>query len=149
VHPNRSRVSGGVAALAFLSKLAVAVGDSRLAPWLALILVAAVLALAVWLLCRRLGVEPDADRPVPASARVGPPVALSWRTPTVLRLARQAALASDAAMLPVLADALEEAGCGEGGILQPLRGGDQAAAWWAVARLLRGEAAGEEHPRTA
>jgi hypothetical protein len=60
-----------------------------------------------------------------------------WRTPDVLCLARHAYEARDWASLPVLADALEEAGCGDEDVLQHLRGpGPHARGCWALDLIL-------------
>lgn len=51
--------------------------------------------------------------------------AVSWLTPAVLGIARRAYDDRDFAALPVLADALEEAGCREEPVLRHLRGWEQ------------------------
>lgn len=47
----------------------------------------------------------------------------SWRTSAVLALARSMYDSHDFTLAPVLADALEEAGCGDAQVLEHLRGG--------------------------
>jgi hypothetical protein len=51
------------------------------------------------------------------------PVDPSWRTPVVVAIARRAYDERDFAALPVLADALEEAGCAGADVLAHCRGG--------------------------
>ena len=58
-----------------------------------------------------------------AAARIVPPETLApFRSPTVLAIAARIADTADAAAMPVLADALEEAGCIDADILGHLRG---------------------------
>jgi hypothetical protein len=64
-------------------------------------------------------------------------VAPAWRTPTVLAVARRAYDRRDFAALPILADALEEAGCDDDALLGHLRGpGGHVRGCWAVDLLL-------------
>lgn len=66
-------------------------------------------------------------------------VACSWLTPTVVSMARHAYDRRDFANLPILADALEEAGCVDDAMLTHLRGPDShVRGCWAV-DLLRGQ----------
>ncbi len=68
-----------------------------------------------------------------------PPVVLdsSWRTPTVLAIAAQVSEEEDYRSLPILADALEEAGCTEPRVLNHLRGPElHARGCWALACVL-------------
>ncbi len=59
------------------------------------------------------------------------------RTPVVLGLARQAYAEHDFALLPVLADALEDAGCEDGQLLAHLHGpGPHVRGCWALDRIL-------------
>jgi hypothetical protein len=63
----------------------------------------------------------------------------AWLTSAVLALARRVGQSGDFAALPVLADALEEAGCADAGILSHCRGpGPHARGCWALDRLLGG-----------
>jgi hypothetical protein len=67
------------------------------------------------------------------------PVAVpaDWRTPTVVAVARQVYDRRDFAALPVLADALEEAGCDSAELLDHLhRSRDHVRGCWAVDLLL-------------
>jgi hypothetical protein len=60
-----------------------------------------------------------------------------WRTETVLQLARHVESTGDFSVLPVLADALEDAGCARGDVLDHLRhGGPHARGCWAVELVL-------------
>lgn len=59
----------------------------------------------------------------------------AWRTDTVVALARCVVGADAAAVVPVLADALEDAGCGDLEWLALMR--DPAQPWFAGARVLR------------
>jgi hypothetical protein len=73
-------------------------------------------------------------RPVSAD-----PAWLRWDGGTVAKMARAMYDERDFARLPVLADALEDAGCAEAGLLAHLRGpGPHARGCWAL-DLLRGE----------
>jgi hypothetical protein len=59
------------------------------------------------------------------------------RTPVVLGLARQAYAEHDFALLPVLADALEDAGCEDGQLIAHLHGpGPHVRGCWALDRIL-------------
>jgi hypothetical protein len=61
----------------------------------------------------------------------------AWATPRVLAMARQAYDDRDFAVLPVLADALEDAGCDEARMLRHLRSsGPHARGCWALDLLL-------------
>jgi hypothetical protein len=61
----------------------------------------------------------------------------SWRTATVLQLAGHAEVTGDFSVLPVLADALEDAGCNRTDVLDHLRhGGPHAHGCWAVELVL-------------
>ena len=63
----------------------------------------------------------------------------TWRTSTVLALARQVNESGDFGVLPILADALQEAGCADERLLDHCRGpGPHARGCWAVDRLLGG-----------
>jgi hypothetical protein len=67
-----------------------------------------------------------------------------WQTDTTLVLARQMYESRDFSAMPILADALEDAGCAEQAILDHLRGpGPHIRGCWAVDRVL----AKEEHTR--
>ncbi len=80
--------------------------------------------------------------PGPVRLRLGTPSRvrsgwLTWQGGVVVALARQAEEAGDFGVLPVLADALEEAGCTQAAILNHLRGpGPHARCCWAVDLLL-------------
>jgi hypothetical protein len=64
----------------------------------------------------------------------------AWRTATVLAIARTVAEQCDFAALPVLADALEEAGCTSAVVLAHCREvGDHVDGCWVVNRILRSE----------
>ena len=57
----------------------------------------------------------------------------SWRTDTVVTLARQMYDARDFSAMPILADALQDAGCENEDVLEPLPGAGTAyagAGWW-------------------
>jgi hypothetical protein len=72
----------------------------------------------------------DPPRPVPFDPR--------WRTPAVLALAEGAYEERDFARLPVLADALEDAGCDDGTVLGHCRaGGEHHRGCWVVDGVLR------------
>jgi hypothetical protein len=61
----------------------------------------------------------------------------AWRTPTAVQLARAIYEGRDFAALPVLADALEEAGCDNADILAHCRqGGEHARGCFAVDAVL-------------
>jgi hypothetical protein len=63
----------------------------------------------------------------------------AWRTSTVLALARRVAESGDFGTLPILADALQDAGCTNEGLLGHCRGpGPHARGCWAVDLLLGG-----------
>jgi hypothetical protein len=93
-----------------------------------------------------LGVEPDSDeeREQAAIIRdiVGNPFrpvtfAPAWRTDTVLTLARQMYEARDFGAMPILADALQEAGCDNDDILNHCRGpGLHVRGCWVVDLVL-------------
>src|SRR5437773_1114991 len=71
---------------------------------------------------------------IPPGARVEG----SWRTPTVLAIARRIQARSEVAALPVLADALEEAGCSAADLLSHLRDvGGHRDGCWVVELVLR------------
>src|SRR5262249_9378054 len=62
-----------------------------------------------------------------------------WRTPTVLSIARRIRADRDVAALPVLADALEEAGCVDQTILNHLRDDrSHRSRCWVVELVMRG-----------
>jgi hypothetical protein len=64
----------------------------------------------------------------------------AWRTPAVLGVARQAHDGRAFDLLPIVADALEDAGCRDPSLLAHLRGpGPHARGCWALDRILRGE----------
>ncbi len=66
------------------------------------------------------------------------PAWLTWNDGAVPRLARAIAEAGDSAVLPVLADALEEAGCDDPDILGHCRaGGRDARTSWVVRLILQ------------
>jgi hypothetical protein len=72
----------------------------------------------------------DPPKPVPFAPR--------WRTPTVLALAEGAYEERDPTRLPVLADALEEAGCDDAAVLGHCRaGGQHHRGCWVVDVVLR------------
>jgi hypothetical protein len=61
----------------------------------------------------------------------------SWRTPTATQLARQMYESRDFGAMPILADALEDAGCDQPDLLAHLRGdGPHVRGCWAVDLLL-------------
>jgi hypothetical protein len=62
----------------------------------------------------------------------------AWRSETVVQLARHAESTADFSTLPILADALEEAGCDCDDVLDHLRrGGPHARGCWALELVLR------------
>lgn len=62
----------------------------------------------------------------------------SWRSETVLQLARHARLTGDFSALPILADALEEAGCDSADVLNHLRDSTtHARGCWALEHVLQ------------
>ena len=62
----------------------------------------------------------------------------AWRSETVLQLAHHAQSTGDFSALPILADALEEAGCDSADLLDHLRGGDRhARGCWALELILK------------
>jgi hypothetical protein len=66
-----------------------------------------------------------------------PPITRPWRTDTVTHLAWQIEATGDFTILPVLADALEDAGCDRREVLDHLRhGGPHARGCWALAWVL-------------
>jgi hypothetical protein len=66
-----------------------------------------------------------------------PALERAWLTPPVVALAQGAYERRDAAALPVLADALEEAGCADAALLAHCRGpGPHVRGCWVVDRLL-------------
>ena len=66
-----------------------------------------------------------------------PPFNPTWRSPSVVQLARHAHATADFTVLPVLADALEEAGCDHGDLLDHLRhGGPHIRGCWALEQVL-------------
>jgi hypothetical protein len=63
----------------------------------------------------------------------------AWRTPTVLALAKHVDESGDFSIMPILADALQDAGCEDEQLLGHCRGpGPHARGCWAVDLLLRG-----------
>jgi hypothetical protein len=69
--------------------------------------------------------------------RYRPPFNRDWRSESVLQLARQAHISGDFSTLPILADALEEAGCDRADVLDHLRsGGPHARGCWVVELVL-------------
>jgi hypothetical protein len=61
----------------------------------------------------------------------------AWRSETVVQLVRHAQTTSDFSTLPILADALEEAGCDDSNLLAHLRGrGPHARGCWALEAIL-------------
>jgi hypothetical protein len=70
--------------------------------------------------------------------RAGPPD-LAWRTGPVLSLARSMTQTRDFSAMPILADALEEAGCSDAAVLGHCRASCQHARWcWVLHLLLSG-----------
>jgi hypothetical protein len=66
-----------------------------------------------------------------------PPLDPTWLTPAVMSIARRAYDERDFVALPVLADALEDAGCTDAEILNHLRGeGPHVRGCWAIDLLL-------------
>jgi hypothetical protein len=66
-----------------------------------------------------------------------PPIPVDWLTPTVVGLARRIYDSRDFALLPVLADALEDAGCDDERLRGHLRGGgEHIRGCWALDALL-------------
>jgi hypothetical protein len=62
----------------------------------------------------------------------------AWRSETVVQLAQHCQASADFSTLPILADALEEAGCDNGDLLQHLRGaGPHARGCWALEAILK------------
>ena len=62
----------------------------------------------------------------------------AWRSETVLQLAQHAQSTGDFSALPILADALEEAGCDSAELLEHLRGIDRhARGCWALELILK------------
>jgi hypothetical protein len=62
----------------------------------------------------------------------------AWRSETVVQLARHARATGEFSTLPILADALEEAGCDAEGVLDHLRGaGPHARGCWALDLILK------------
>jgi hypothetical protein len=84
----------------------------------------------------------DVLRPGPVRLRLGTPSRaeagwLTWQGGLVVALARQADESGDYGVLPVLADALEEAGCTDADLLTHCRsGGGHLRGCWAVDLLL-------------
>jgi len=69
--------------------------------------------------------------------RPPPPIEPAWLAPAVVSVARRAYEGRDFAALPVLADALEEAGCTNAALLSHCRGpGPHARGCWALDLLL-------------
>jgi hypothetical protein len=74
---------------------------------------------------------------VDVAARAGRRVAPAWRTEAVVGLARGMYEGGDFAAMPVLADALEDAGCADGEILVHCRGeGPHVKGCWVVDLIL-------------
>jgi hypothetical protein len=68
-----------------------------------------------------------------------PPLKGEWRTAAVLELARKADEEGDFSVLPILADALAEAGCDRDDVLDHLRfGSPHACGCWALELILDG-----------
>ena len=66
-----------------------------------------------------------------------PPLDRAWRTESVIQLARLAHTTGDFSSLPILADALEEAGCDRGDVLEHLRSaGPHVRGCWALELVL-------------
>src|SRR5262245_36925576 len=66
-----------------------------------------------------------------------PPFDLRWRSETVVQLARHVQSSGDFSTLPILADALEDAGCNRGDLLDHLRGGGpHVRGCWALELVL-------------
>jgi hypothetical protein len=62
----------------------------------------------------------------------------AWKSETVLQLARHAQSTGDFSALPILADALEEAGCDSADLLDHLRAGNRhARGCWALELILK------------
>jgi hypothetical protein len=83
------------------------------------------------------GILPDLFGPLPFRPVTMPPAILAWNDETVKRLAES--VYSDRAFdrLPILADALEEAGCTDAGMLGHLRGpGPHVRGCWVVDLIL-------------
>ena len=69
--------------------------------------------------------------------RAGRPIDPRWRTADVLGLARGIAAEGALDRLPILADALTDAGCADERVLAPYRRpGPAPAGWWVVDLLL-------------
>jgi hypothetical protein len=83
------------------------------------------------------GLLRDFFGPLPFRSVAVDPLWLSWRGGTVLRLAEAIYRERPFADLPILADALEEAGCADADLLAHCRGGgDHVRGCWAVDLLL-------------
>jgi hypothetical protein len=67
------------------------------------------------------------------------PIATAWRTPKVLALAQAIDGERDFEWMPILGEALEEAGCDDGPILDHCRGAEPYAKGCWVIDLLLGE----------
>jgi hypothetical protein len=68
-----------------------------------------------------------------------PPLERAWRTGAVMQLARKADEEGDFSVLPILADALADAGCDRDDVLEHLRtGGPHARGCWALELILDG-----------
>lgn len=68
-----------------------------------------------------------------------PPFHPNWRTDTVVNLARHAHATTDFGVMPVLADALQDAGCDRADVLDHLRGDTQhARGCWVLEAILTG-----------
>jgi hypothetical protein len=77
------------------------------------------------------------DEDVPGGVLLPEPSWLTWSGGTVLALARSIHAKKAYDRLPILADALEEAGCTEGDLLSHLRGpGSHVGGCWALDLLL-------------
>jgi hypothetical protein len=63
-----------------------------------------------------------------------PTITPEWRTPTVVELCQSMREARDYSALPILADALQDAGCGDDELLKQLRGGSLER--WQAERLV-------------
>lgn len=72
------------------------------------------------------------ETPPPAKS----PIAPEWRTTTVCQLCQTIRQSKDYGILPILADALQDAGCDDGAMLDALRSGDVAGDVIEAQRLL-------------
>ncbi len=94
-------------------------------------------AQAVHSLCRGAEILRDGISPFPPGARVLDPALLGWNDGTILKLAQAIREEQAFEQLPILADALEDAGCTNEQILEHLRGpGPHHRACWCLALIL-------------